>query len=68
MAASTRAGDSLQRMGEDRRGDWALLGGLAFLLFLAHMLVSGRYGYFVDELYYLACSQHLAWAMWTRRR
>jgi hypothetical protein len=34
---------------------------LAFLLFAAHMLVSGRYGYFVDELYYLACSHHLAW-------
>jgi 4-amino-4-deoxy-L-arabinose transferase-like glycosyltransferase len=26
-----------------------------------HILVSGRYGYFVDELYYLACSHHLAW-------
>ena len=25
------------------------------------MLVNGRYGYFVDELYYLACSHHLAW-------
>src|SRR5690348_17524994 len=24
------------------------------------MLVDGRYGYFVDELYYLACSHHLA--------
>ncbi|HUL34224.1 MAG TPA: glycosyltransferase family 39 protein [Candidatus Eisenbacteria bacterium] len=53
--------DSLQRTGEDRRGDWALLGGLAFLLFAAHLLVGGRYGYFVDELYYLACSHHLAW-------
>ncbi|HEX8871134.1 MAG TPA: glycosyltransferase family 39 protein, partial [Candidatus Acidoferrum sp.] len=40
---------------------WALLGGLSFLIFAAHMLVSGRYGYFVDELYYLACSRHLAW-------
>jgi len=46
---------------EERRGDWALLGGLGFLIFLAHMLVSGRYGYFVDELYYIACSHHLAW-------
>ena len=46
---------------EGRRGDWALLGGLGFLLFAAHMLVSGRYGYFVDELYYIACSKHLAW-------
>ncbi|HYL85186.1 MAG TPA: glycosyltransferase family 39 protein [Candidatus Angelobacter sp.] len=44
-----------------RREDWFLLGGLSLLLFLLHMLVSGRYGYFVDELYYLACSHHLDW-------
>jgi hypothetical protein len=44
-----------------RPGEWALLGGLSFVVFAAHMLVSGRYGYFVDELYYLACSHHLAW-------
>jgi hypothetical protein len=44
-----------------RPGVWALLGGLSFVVFAAHMLVSGRYGYFVDELYYLACSHHLAW-------
>jgi hypothetical protein len=25
------------------------------------VLVSGRYGYFVDEQYYLACSHHLDW-------
>ena len=61
MAASTRAGISLGRVGEDRRGDWALLGGLAFFIFAAHMLVAGRYGYFVDELYYIACSKHLSW-------
>jgi len=42
-------------------GEWALVGGLSFVVFAAHMLVSGRYGYFVDELYYLACSHHLAW-------
>ncbi|HEY2458537.1 MAG TPA: glycosyltransferase family 39 protein, partial [Candidatus Acidoferrum sp.] len=50
-----------QRTPASRSEVWALLGGLAFLLFAAHMLVSGRYGYFVDELYYLACSHHLAW-------
>lgn len=61
MTASTPVGASLQTAGDARRGDWMLLGGLAFLIFLAHMLVSGRYGYFVDELYYLACSHHLAW-------
>jgi len=42
-------------------GHWGLLGGLSFAIFAAHMLVSWRYGYFVDELYYLACSHHLAW-------
>jgi hypothetical protein len=50
-----------ERTRDARPGVWALLGGLSFLVFAAHMLVSGRYGYFVDELYYLACSHHLAW-------
>jgi len=40
---------------------WGLLGGFSFAVFAAHMLVSWRYGYFVDELYYLACSHHLDW-------
>lgn len=28
---------------------------------LAHLLTNGRYGIFRDELYYLACADHLAW-------
>jgi len=28
---------------------------------LVHLYTSRHYGYFVDELYYLACSEHLAW-------
>lgn len=53
--------EPLQTAGDSRRGDWLLLGGLSLTLTLVHMLVDGRYGYFVDELYYLACSHHLAW-------
>jgi hypothetical protein len=34
--------------------------GLAAIGFLLQMLFNGRYGYFRDELYYLACSNHLA--------
>ena len=47
--------------GEETARDKRLIGGIALIVVLAHMLVSGRYGYFVDELYYLACSHHLAW-------
>ena len=26
-----------------------------------HLLTSGGYGYFRDELYYIACGEHLDW-------
>ncbi|MEW6363890.1 MAG: glycosyltransferase family 39 protein [Acidobacteriota bacterium] len=40
----------------------ALLWGLAFLYFLLEWIpgLVGQYGYFIDEFYYLACSDHLA--------
>jgi 4-amino-4-deoxy-L-arabinose transferase-like glycosyltransferase len=34
---------------------------IAGIYFLAHMATATRYGYFRDALYYLACSEHLAW-------
>jgi hypothetical protein len=34
---------------------------LAAVAFLVHMLVAGNYGYFRDELYYIAAGRHLAW-------
>jgi hypothetical protein len=35
--------------------------GLAVLNALLHLAVVGRYGYFRDELYYVACGERLAW-------
>ena len=41
--------------------------GPAIVLFLAlaklllHLFTAARYGIFRDELYYVACSEHLAW-------
>src|SRR5260370_16598981 len=34
---------------------------LALAKLLLHLLTATRYGIFRDEMYYLACSQHLAW-------
>ena len=43
-----------------RPGETALLGGLAVCALLIHFLTNSRYGYFRDELYFIACGQHLA--------
>ena len=37
-----------------------ILGGLAAAVLIIHGLTLGRYGYFIDELYYLACAEHLS--------
>jgi hypothetical protein len=34
---------------------------LALIAALLHAATAGRYGYFRDELYFIACSKHLAW-------
>src|SRR6267142_1995475 len=39
------------------------VGVIAFVCFLLHFItnLNGAYGFFRDELYYIACSDHLAW-------
>ena len=40
---------------------WLVVLGLAVLKLVIHLLTAGNYGLFVDELYFLAAGQHLAW-------
>ncbi|HEV2386347.1 MAG TPA: glycosyltransferase family 39 protein [Candidatus Acidoferrales bacterium] len=42
-------------------GETAILFLLAGLTLALHLVFGGRYGFFRDELYYLACGRHLAW-------
>src|SRR5690349_12206861 len=38
----------------------ALIAFFSAIALLVHLLTNGRYGYFRDELYYIACARHLA--------
>ena len=48
---------------DSARGVLVLLAALAVAKFLIHFAVNaaGAYGFFRDEFYYIACSDHLAW-------
>src|ERR1700684_3987646 len=43
------------------RSAGAIVLAIAACKFLLYFYTGWHYGYFVDELYYLACSRHLAW-------
>src|ERR1043166_8046817 len=44
-----------------RRNSNILLGGMAALTAAVHLVCINQYGFFRDELYFLACGEHLAW-------
>src|SRR4026208_924580 len=43
----------------DRRVTTSIIAGLALVALIVHLLTIHRYGYFRDELYYVACARHL---------
>lgn len=47
----------------DRTNTFKVLGIIVLIKFLLHLIVNTTtaYGYFRDEFYYIACSEHLAW-------
>src|SRR5215510_8792615 len=44
-----------------RVGGPAIVAALAAIKLLLHLATAANYGLFVDELYFLACGEHLAW-------
>ena len=42
-------------------GAGLIVAAIAAVKLIVHLYAGRYYGYFVDELYYLACSDHLAW-------
>jgi len=42
-------------------GAGLVVAGIAVVKLVLHLFAGRHYGFFVDELYYLACARHLAW-------
>ena len=57
-SAPTLAGNSGRQLAVSAT---ALVLGISACKLLVHLYAGRHYGYFVDELYYLACSRHLDW-------
>ena len=53
--------NSLEERAPRAHGPLAVGVCLAVLKLLLHFAFNSNYGYFRDELYYLACGEHLAW-------
>ncbi len=60
-ATSGAASPPPERARSDFKGDLAVIVGLSLATLLLHVLADSNYGYFRDELYFLACGRHLAW-------
>jgi hypothetical protein len=61
MASSTQPLPSSAKANSFLARELSIVWLLAAAAVLLQTLTNGRYGYFRDELYFLACSDHLAW-------
>ncbi|HEY7063188.1 MAG TPA: glycosyltransferase family 39 protein [Chloroflexota bacterium] len=55
------SGDRWRGLRPAASGAWTIAVALAGLALAVHLATNARYGYFRDELYYLALSNHLDW-------
>ncbi len=53
--------DSLENHAPREAGSFTVPLGIALLQLILQVSAQNNYGYFRDELYYIACSDHLAW-------
>ena len=51
--------DGMKSLPTDRRATTIVVAGLALVTLMVHLLTNNSYGYFRDELYYIACERHL---------
>jgi hypothetical protein len=64
-AASATEPEAVQEKMEERTSRWtsgpAIVFYVAVVKLIVQLLVAPRYGFHVDELYFLGCSEHLDW-------
>ena len=61
VTTSQPVAPTTQNPGRWYTNGFAIVALIVALRLLLHLLTASRYGIFRDELYYYACSQHLAW-------
>jgi hypothetical protein len=58
---TTKSSVETSQLHASGRSDWLILGGFALVALVVHLVFYKGYGFFRDELYFIACGKHLAW-------
>ena len=58
---TTKSSAETSQFHASSRSDWLILGGFALVALVVRLVFYRGYGFFRDELYFIACGKHLAW-------